>query len=160
MIYFRLFLELYLVCQTWMKHNSNIWIIVTFTKLVISVMGSMAHTFHLWINISHHYIFALSSISQLKSATSIQYLFLDTWLARYPWPQFIVFDNGSMSKFKCEFKQMCMQDNYGIKAIPTTSHNQQNTRKCNHWESTQGYQSYAQMIWLGKQSRKSRRTIT
>jgi hypothetical protein len=29
-----------------------------------------------------------------KSATSIQDLFHKTWLARYPRPQFIVFDNG------------------------------------------------------------------
>jgi transposase InsO family protein len=30
-----------------------------------------------------------------------------------------------MGKFKREFKQICMQDNYGIKAKPTTSHNPQ-----------------------------------
>jgi hypothetical protein len=58
-----------------------------------------------------------------KSATSIQDLFYNTWLACYPRPQFIVFDNGG--EFKREFKQMCMQDNYGIKAKPTTSHNPQ-----------------------------------
>jgi hypothetical protein len=29
-----------------------------------------------------------------KSATSIQDLYHNTWLARYPQPQFIVFDNG------------------------------------------------------------------
>jgi hypothetical protein len=29
-----------------------------------------------------------------KSATSIQDLFHNTWLARYPRPQFIVYDNG------------------------------------------------------------------
>jgi hypothetical protein len=45
-----------------------------------------------------------------KSATSIQDLFHNTWLAHYPQPQFIVFENGSVG----EFKQMC--DNYGIKA--------------------------------------------
>jgi hypothetical protein len=56
-----------------------------------------------------------------KSATSIQELFHNTWLARYPRPQFIVFDNGG--EFKREFKQMC--DKYGIKAKPTTSHNLQ-----------------------------------
>jgi hypothetical protein len=46
-----------------------------------------------------------------KSATSafIQDLFHNTWLARYPRPQFIVFDNGG--EFKREFKRMC--DNYG-----------------------------------------------
>jgi hypothetical protein len=65
-----------------------------------------------------------------KSETSIQDLFHNTWLARYPRPQFIVFENGRTGKFKREFKQMC--DNYGIKAKPTTSHNQHNTSKCNH----------------------------
>jgi hypothetical protein len=65
-----------------------------------------------------------------KSATSIQDLFHNTWLARYPRPQFIFFDNGIRSEFKYEFKQMC--DNYGIKAKPTTSHNHQYTNKCNH----------------------------
>jgi hypothetical protein len=65
-----------------------------------------------------------------KSATSIQDLFHNTWLARYPRPQFIVFDDGSTGEFKREFKQMC--DNYGIKAKPNTSHNQHYTSKCNH----------------------------
>jgi hypothetical protein len=63
-----------------------------------------------------------------KSATSIQDLFHNTWLARYPRPQFIVFDNGD--KFKREFKQM--YDKYGNKAKPTTSHNQQSTSEFNH----------------------------
>jgi transposase InsO family protein len=58
-----------------------------------------------------------------KSATSIQDLFHNTWLARYSRSQFIVFDNGSMAEFKREFKQMC--DNYGIKAKPTTIRNPQ-----------------------------------
>ena len=40
-----------------------------------------------------------------KMATSIQYLLLNTWLAKYPRPQFIVFDNGG--KFKREFNQIC-----------------------------------------------------
>jgi hypothetical protein len=44
---------------------------------------------------------------QKKSATSIQDLFHNTWLARYPQPQFIVFDNGMVGEFKREFKQMC-----------------------------------------------------
>jgi hypothetical protein len=67
-----------------------------------------------------------------KSAASIQDLFHNTWLARYPRPQFVVFDNGSMGKFKREFKQMCSQDNYGIKAKPTISHIIPSTSKCNH----------------------------
>jgi hypothetical protein len=41
-----------------------------------------------------------------KSATSIQDLFNNTWLARYPRPQFIVFDNGNMVEFKSDFKQI------------------------------------------------------
>jgi hypothetical protein len=63
-----------------------------------------------------------------KSATFIQDLFHNTWLARYPRPQFIVFDNRG--EFIREFKQMC--DNYGIKAKPTTNHNQHYTSKYNH----------------------------
>jgi hypothetical protein len=51
----------------------------------------------------------------------IQDFFHNTWLAHYTQPQFIVFDNGNVGKFKPEFKQMC--DNYGIKAKATTSHN-------------------------------------
>jgi hypothetical protein len=34
-----------------------------------------------------------------KSETSIQDLFHETWLARYPQPQFIAFDNGNMDQF-------------------------------------------------------------
>ena len=56
-----------------------------------------------------------------KSASFIQDLLHNTWLAYSPHPQFIVFDNGC--KFKHELKQMC--DNYGIKTKPTTSHNPQ-----------------------------------
>jgi hypothetical protein len=39
------------------------------------------------------------------SATSIQDLFHNTWLACYLQPQFIIFDNGNMSEFKSEFKK-------------------------------------------------------
>jgi hypothetical protein len=62
-----------------------------------------------------------------KTATSIQDLFHNTWLARYLRPQFIVFDNGNAGKFKREFKHMC--DNYGIKAKQTTSHNSHTIHK-------------------------------
>jgi hypothetical protein len=67
-----------------------------------------------------------------KSATSIQDLFHNTWLARYSQPQFIVFVNWNMGEFKREFKQMCEMDNYGIKSKPATSHNIPSTSKCNH----------------------------
>jgi hypothetical protein len=50
-------------------------------------------------------------------------LFHNTWLERYPRSQFIVFDDEG--EFKREFKQVCMRDNYGIKAKSTTSHNPQ-----------------------------------
>jgi hypothetical protein len=73
-----------------------------------------------------------------KSATSIQDLCHNTWLAPYPRPQFIVFINWG--EFKLEFKQMILQDNYGIKAKPITSHNQHNKSKCIHLTSTQSCQ--------------------
>jgi hypothetical protein len=59
-----------------------------------------------------------------KPATSIQDLFHNTWLARYPQPQFIVFDNGNVGEFKREFKREFKQkcEKYGIKAKSTTSH--------------------------------------
>jgi hypothetical protein len=56
-----------------------------------------------------------------KSAAFVQDLFHNTWLALYPRPQFIFFDNGG--KFKRELKQMC--NNYGIIVKPTTSHSPQ-----------------------------------
>jgi hypothetical protein len=34
-------------------------------------------------------------------------LFHISWLARYPRPQFLVFDNEIMGKLKREFKQIC-----------------------------------------------------
>jgi hypothetical protein len=63
-----------------------------------------------------------------KTATSIQDLFHNTWMARYPRLQFIVFVNGG--EFKRDFKQIC--ENYGIKAKPTTCHNIPSISKCNH----------------------------
>jgi hypothetical protein len=49
------------------------------------------------------------------SATSIQDLFHNTWLACYPRPQFIVFDNGSMGEFQHEFKQTCEMTTMALK---------------------------------------------
>ena len=46
-----------------------------------------------------------------KSADTVMEAFNNTWLTRYPGPQYIGYDYGS--KFKAQFKQMC--DNYGIK---------------------------------------------
>jgi hypothetical protein len=39
-----------------------------------------------------------------KSASSIQDLFHNTWLAHFMQPQFSVFDNMNMGKFKHKFK--------------------------------------------------------
>jgi hypothetical protein len=69
-------------------------------------------------------------IATNKTETSIQGLFHNTWLARYPQPQFIVFDNWNGRKLKSEFKQIC--DNYGIKAKPNTRYSIPSTSKCNH----------------------------
>jgi hypothetical protein len=99
--------------------------------------------FTIWTLAKTHSLLALTMIDPAtgwfeiveatnKSATFIQDLFHNTWLARHPHLQFIVFDNGSMGEFKRMSKQMCVQENYGIKAKPTTSQNQQYTSKCNH----------------------------
>ena len=50
-----------------------------------------------------------------------QEAFNNTWLTRYPQPQYIGYDNGS--EFKAQFKQMC--DNYGMKDKPSISYNPQ-----------------------------------
>jgi hypothetical protein len=60
-----------------------------------------------------------------KSETSTKDLFPNTYLVRYPRPQFIVFDNWIVGEFKREFKKICVQDNYGNEAKTTTSHNPQ-----------------------------------
>jgi hypothetical protein len=62
-----------------------------------------------------------------KSETSIQDLFHNTWLVRYPRLQFIVFVIINGGKFKREFKKICE-----IKAKPTTSHSIPSTSKCIH----------------------------
>ena len=56
-----------------------------------------------------------------KNASTVMEAFNNTWLTRYPRPQYIGFDNGS--EFKAQFKQMC--DNYGIKDKPSSSYNPQ-----------------------------------
>jgi hypothetical protein len=55
-------------------------------------------------------------------------MFQYNYLTYYLQPQFIVIDDGG--EFKREFKQFF--DYYGIEIKPTTSHNDQITRKCNH----------------------------
>ncbi len=56
-----------------------------------------------------------------KNAHTVMKAFNNTWLTRYPRPQYIGYDNGS--KFKAQFKQMC--NNYGMKEKPLSSYNPQ-----------------------------------
>ena len=56
-----------------------------------------------------------------KSSEEAQRIFDATWLARYPRPKEIGFDNGS--EFKFLFKELC--DNMGIKSKPKTDYNPQ-----------------------------------
>ena len=55
------------------------------------------------------------------SANTCMSAFDDTWLSRYPRPQFIGFDNGN--EYKNVFREMCT--NYGIKPKPSTTYNPQ-----------------------------------
>ena len=50
--------------------------------------------------------------------------FDDTWLTRYPRPQFIGFDGGK--EFKSVFQEMCT--NYGMTEKPNTGYNPQSNR--------------------------------
>jgi hypothetical protein len=56
-----------------------------------------------------------------KNASTVMEAFDNTWLTRYPRPQYIGYDNGS--EFKALFKQM--GDNYGMKEKPSTNYNPQ-----------------------------------
>jgi len=56
-----------------------------------------------------------------KSSEEAQRIFDSTWLARYPRPKEIGFDNGG--EFKQLFRELC--DNMGIKQKPTTDYNPQ-----------------------------------
>jgi hypothetical protein len=47
---------------------------------------------------------SLIALTMIDPAIS-QDLFHNTWLAHYPQPQFIVFDNGITGKFKYDFKK-------------------------------------------------------
>jgi hypothetical protein len=64
-----------------------------------------------------------------ESATSIQDLFHNTWLARYPRSQFIVFENGNIGEFKRYFKQMCEMTIMALKPnqLQVTTQNPQST---------------------------------
>jgi transposase InsO family protein len=64
--------------------------------------------------------FKLTDIAD-KNASTVMEAFNNTWLTRYPLPQYIGYDNGS--EFKAQFKQMC--DNYGMKEKPSTNYNPQ-----------------------------------
>ena len=59
-----------------------------------------------------------------ETATCIARLINKHWLARYPRPQSVIYDNGS--EFKLFFKQMI--DSFAIKYKPTTIKNPQANR--------------------------------
>lgn len=54
--------------------------------------------------------------------------FGDVWLARYPRPQYIGFDNGN--EYKKVFRTMC--NNYGIKPKTSTTYNTQSNGIIEH----------------------------
>ena len=60
-------------------------------------------------------------MSMVQLITDVSKVFDNTWLSRYPRPQYMGFDNGS--EFKKVFTEMCQ--NYGIKKKPSTTYNPQ-----------------------------------
>ena len=73
--------------------------------------------------------FEISRISR-PSSEECQRIFDSTWLARYPRPKEIGFDNGS------EFKRLFadLTENMGLKRKPTTDYNPQ--ANANHRKNT------------------------
>jgi hypothetical protein len=100
--------------------ESDPWVMVCVDLVDPFTIRTTAKTLHSLLALATTGWFEIVK-STNKSAISIQDLFHNIWLVRYPRPQFIVFYNGSMGEFKREFKQMC--DNYGLKSKPTISHN-------------------------------------
>ena len=70
-----------------------------------------------------------------KTAQHIKWKFEQAWLARYPWPQRCVHDNGG--EFTGEAFQ-CMLELTGIKDVPTTSRNPQANAICERMHQTVG----------------------
>ena len=64
--------------------------------------------------------FEIKDVERINAANCMEAMD-DTWLCRYPRPQFIGFDNGS--EFKNIFFEMCT--NYGMKPKPNTAYNPQ-----------------------------------
>jgi transposase InsO family protein len=57
-----------------------------------------------------------------KDSGTIANIIKQTWLTQYPWPSQVVFDQGK--EFMGEFARM-VQEDYGIKRKPITTHNPQ-----------------------------------
>jgi transposase InsO family protein len=64
--------------------------------------------------------FEVKDVSE-PSSEACMCAFDDTWLMRYPRPQYIGYDNGN--EYKNVFKEMCL--NYGIKGKTSTTYNPQ-----------------------------------
>jgi hypothetical protein len=58
-----------------------------------------------------------------KKADEISNLIEQTWLSRYPWPEYITYDNGP--EFKAEFGDLLRQEYPNIKAKPSSKRNPQ-----------------------------------
>ena len=65
--------------------------------------------------------FEIAALEDSPNAYEVQRLFDSYWLARYPRPREIGFDNGS--EFKAEFKELCK--NMGLKRKPSAAWNPQ-----------------------------------
>ena len=61
--------------------------------------------------------------TKTKKADEIANLVEQTWLSRYPWPEFITFDNGP--EFKAEFGDLLRQEYPNIKIKPSSKRNPQ-----------------------------------
>ena len=65
--------------------------------------------------------FEVAALKDSPNAYEVQRLFDSYWLARYPRPREIGFDNGS--EFKAEFKELC--NKMGLKRKPSAAWNSQ-----------------------------------
>jgi hypothetical protein len=61
--------------------------------------------------------------TRTKQADKVANLVEQTWLSRYPWPEFITFDNGP--KFKAEFGDLLRKEYLNIKIKPSSKQNPQ-----------------------------------
>jgi hypothetical protein len=61
--------------------------------------------------------------TKTKQADEVANLVEQTWLSRYPWPEFITFENGP--EFKAEFGDLLRREYPNIKIKPSSKQNPQ-----------------------------------